>query len=265
MNRDKLFPNHSGITGILYLALSIFGFLGAFFSIFRSIGHRVIWLILALFLFCLAIYFEEKWRRSKSFQIPHQPSHEIRFGLATEEELEDIYRIDKRVFDERDLIDVSVFKEWHRKNDETFFVFRESGRVIGYFSILPMTDKALNNFINGHLRQTDIRARDILTKQKMRSSMRLYFFSLALERKHCKLTELFFRQIAVHLNKLKDEGNVAKLYAMPATDDGEKLCNDRFHFRKIKESYELPDNHPLYLKDIAKVNDLENLILRHPS
>ena len=100
-----------------------------------------------------------------------------------------------------------------------------------------------------------IKAKDILDEDQMMQSKSIYFFSIVSKKKHTWLTIALIKHALKKLGTLKERGKLKLIYASAATEEGERLLK-RFKFKKIHDSIDRADNHPLYIKDIGAHNDL---------
>lgn len=170
---------------------------------------------------------------------------------ANIEELKEVAALDQQFFPPADIVSVEVFISWWQKNTSVFTVVRSNEGIAGYYAVLPLSAKALNHLMLGRLIDRQIKPSDILDERKAAGCEKLYLFSVAMKRRHPKLTLLLLSHLGRYLKKLRDEGHLKKLYAVGATSEGENLLRE-FNFRKIREATESANGHPLYSKDVGK-------------
>lgn len=79
------------------------------------------------------------------------------FGVAEEKDMPAILDIDTRTFEEGAAASFEVCLSWFRRNQQTFFVVKDSKEIVkGYASFLPMDKTFIEQFIHGELSGEDI-------------------------------------------------------------------------------------------------------------
>jgi len=187
--------------------------------------------------------------RERQIRLTNLP---IDIGPANIEELTELVALDRQYFPLADIVSVEVFKSWQQKNDSIFTAIRTNEGVAGYYAILPLKTKALKRLVLGHLREREIKPRDILDKGEASQCRKLYLFSVAVKVRYSRLTLLLFSHLACHLKKLRDEGNLKKIYAVAATPEGANLLR-KLHFQRIREGTDRADGHPIYAKYLTEI------------
>lgn len=185
--------------------------------------------------------------KMQQFDLGTFEDYEIKY--IDETDISWIYELDKLAFPEEDIVEKSVFENWFKKNKLIFTGLYRQNVLLGYYSMLPLTQDTLNKFITGTLREKDIRSDDILDEKAMFKSSKMYFFSIVMNRKFPRLTkELIFNAVETILD-YKSKGKLEKIYATAASEEGEKLLI-RFGFKRNNDGLERLDKHPLYIMDL---------------
>jgi hypothetical protein len=161
-------------------------------------------------------------------------------------EIEEVVRLDETVFEPRDVIPAAIFLEWYQKNSNTFTLLCVSGRVIGYFSILPLAEGTLEKFKQGEITEHEFTANDILEAGESRNAKEVYFFSIVVDRDFRGIYGSRLLRQAMDLRSLaKLYPRLERIYACAATQDGSRLL-ERMGFSKISDSSARKDGHDLY-------------------
>lgn len=81
----------------------------------------------------------------------------------TYSDFEDMYIIDKKVMREDLIADAKTTYEWYKHNMYTHIGVREiaTKKIIGYFSVLPITDKTYEQIISGDFKDNEFNAENI--------------------------------------------------------------------------------------------------------
>ncbi len=244
-NKAKLFKNF--FSSILPITAGLF-----------SIGFGVIGVMrtLLVILGVALISFGMVYFRIKKPQFDPTAIKTITLRYADEDEMADIAKLDKNVFPPEDYISKDIFIGWHQKNKMVFKILLYKEKLVGYYSILPLTQDALDAFTKGYLRDKDIKPKDILTKNQTKKCESLYLFSVVLHyRRHLLIRELL-EDIADTLEKIRRNMKLKKIYATAASPAGEKLLK-KFKFKKMEDKSKRADQHSLYCKDLSHIESLK--------
>lgn len=57
---------------------------------------------------------------------------------------------------------VSTYEAWLRKNSEINFIIRDQGRLVAFMLVLPVKQEIIERWMNGEIREWEIRAEDVL-------------------------------------------------------------------------------------------------------
>jgi len=178
----------------------------------------------------------------------------VKFCPANNADIDNIVKLDREVFQTKDLVNEVVFKSWQKKNKRIFTVQFHKGEFSGYYALLPLKSGILKAFIDGDIREIDVRAEDIFDDVEMYNSEGLYLYSIVARKKGTKISSELVKQVSRTLDELIENGNLTKIFATAATPDGERLLK-RLEFSQIRFREQRRDNHPLYEKKVDKRTD----------
>lgn len=144
-------------------------------------------------------------------------------------DFEDMYEIDKMVFDDEFIASAETSYAWYKYNNYTHIAVRytTSGKIVGYFSILPITEELYNKIMSGDFKDKDFTVDNILQYQAS-AFYYVYIAAVAIHPKYQNtnvfimlyngLTDLFI--------SLAQQRKVyfLKVLAEASTVQGEKFC-----------------------------------------
>ncbi|MEO0575800.1 MAG: hypothetical protein AAF004_10075 [Pseudomonadota bacterium] len=217
----------------------------------------------ALFVVIVLIGIRSIFGFKKKEQIPSASRADLSFGYARPQDIPDIVALDKTYFEKGDVIPEFVFSTWLSRNARTFTCLYEDGRVIGYFSILPVKPETFSRFVNGEIAETDFAAEDILTDNEISQlGANLYVFSIVVreESRHSGLTyRELERRVADEIQRYQDLTPVNFLYAAAASDAGRNKILQH-GFLRVVEACDRADGHDLYQLDVTDLDDFRSHI-----
>lgn len=123
--------------------------------------------------------------REAGFEVKREKHLSI-FSLASAGDMAAIVEISRRIFnaDGSEPIPAEARLAWLRKNPETFFVLRDlAGEIVGYASILPLSQLVINRFIHDEIQAEDIAGDDVLLFQPGQP-LNLYIMAIGIDPKH---------------------------------------------------------------------------------
>ena len=231
----------------------IIGLIAACISIVLGVGLKYLILLFSgiLLLFLIFVLLNISKKKQKYQIIDFEKLKEVTFRPATENDITEIIKLDKQVFEKNDIVTEEVFRSWQIKNKIIFTVMYIKEKFSGYYTILPLNDKALNAFIDGYLREKDIMPKDILEENDIHYCKSIYFYSIVINRRHTKFSLVLICDAARKLENIRRrKKKLQNIYSVAATKDGDRLLR-RFGFNLYVDGIDRPDKHRLYCKNLT--------------
>lgn len=166
-------------------------------------------------------------------------------------EIEEIVRIDRSVYDPVDIVPVETVQSWWDADPECLTCIEYGGdHLSGYFCMLFLRPLSLDRLINGTLQEKFLRGKDLFRCSDLRSPRDAYISSIVVQNRYSALTPLLIQHMSHRFEWLHRAGILRRVYAIAATSNGEKLVK-RFEFSLVKDAECTADHHPLYMLDMA--------------
>jgi hypothetical protein len=137
------------------------------------------------------------------------------------------------------------------------------GAFLGYFDVIPLRSSFAELFLQGRLKECDLRPQDVFRPNEMKDCQHLYISGLAVQRSGCRTTnaailiwgllkyiEHFYGHTKVHA------------FASAVTDDGEAILKN-FNVPMIGEATARVDRHRMYGLCISR-GDVAELLAAVP-
>lgn len=173
----------------------------------------------------LTYYLHTKYPLSLSFT-------QIEVALPDElvyDDFIDMYEIDKKVMRGDLIADIQTTYGWFKYNKYTHIGVRDisSKKLVGYFSILPITDKTYDKIVSGNFEDKDFTSDDI--EQYIFSDFyRVYIAGVGIDPEYQNtgaFIKLYNALIDLFLSLAKDgEIYISEILAEASTKQGEKFC-----------------------------------------
>jgi hypothetical protein len=210
--------------------VTVIGFLSSLKAILPSFNWQV-WLVASVLISIVSAILI--WETTKPFHLP-----EVVLGLETNEE-EVILEVPTphsmlvvankhaRSLYGRDALTLAEIEKWWNRNPFVEAVlYTESGRYLGYFDVLPLTEEGANLLECGKIREREIPTEYILSPVKMRNAKTLYIAGIAVkdagtENGKIAAAKLFYGLSAYieYYYGVTDR----RILALAATPDGERI------------------------------------------
>ena len=171
-------------------------------------------------------------------------TEEKRFSIVTGKQvtLEDIAQavyLDTLVYDDIYHVDTTQCEEWFAVNPDIYVMARDnqSGRIIAYVNISPVTDECYDRIKKGDFIDTGITA-DMILSYDMPFPYSIYFSSIVIHPDY-QNTEVFMEIFNAVVDKFISMGEhevfIRRMVADAVTKNGEKFCR-LFGMTKLKGS-----------------------------
>lgn len=141
----------------------------------------------------------------------------------------DMFEIDKKVMREDLIADVNTTYSWYTHNKYTHIAVRnkKSKKIVGYFSVLPITDNTYQKILDGNFKDKDFTTESI--EQYIFSDFyRIYIAGVGIDPKYQNTSafiKLYNALIDLFLFLAKDrEIYISEVLAEASTKQGEKFC-----------------------------------------
>jgi hypothetical protein len=164
------------------------------------------------------------------------------FGVATEEDIEGVYRVMVSFWGSIYVPTVEQRLSWYHVNPEMDYVVKQDDIVTGYITVLPLKRDVMDRLMNGEIGTKDLQPENILPFDP--GVPLECWVGIAVKPGVYKPEKYGIRLIAGTLkvlNALAERGvTIKRLWAKSETADGIKLCHD-LDFEEIgPESKKLP-------------------------
>lgn len=157
----------------------------------------------------------------------------------TRDDIREAVLLDTLVYDEIYHVDTTQCEEWFAVNPDIYVMAKDSqtGKVIAYVNLSPVTDECYERIKNGDFIDTGITA-DMLLSYDMPFPYSVYFSSIVIHPEY-QNTEVFMQLFNAIVSKFIYMGNhevyIRRIIADAVTKNGEKFCR-LFGMNKIKSS-----------------------------
>jgi hypothetical protein len=150
------------------------------------------------------------------------------FGVASEEDIEGIYRVMVSFWGSIYVPTVEQRLSWYRVNPEIDYVVKQDDIVTGYISLLPLKSDIMDRLMAGEIGTKDLQPKDILPFEA--DTPLECWVGIAVKPGVYKPEKYGIRLIAGTLkvlNTMAERGIIIKrFWAKSETADGIKLCRD---------------------------------------
>lgn len=173
----------------------------------------------------LSYYVHIKYPFQLSFsQIEVAFPHEL-----TRQDFEDMFEIDKKVMREDLIADIHTTYSWFEYNKFTHIGVRDiySRKIVGYFSILPITDETYEKIISGNFKDKDF-TQDSIEQYIFSDFYKIYVAGVGIDPQYQNtgaFIKLYNALIDLFISLAKDrEIYISEVLAEASTKQGEKFC-----------------------------------------
>lgn len=173
----------------------------------------------------LTYYIHTKYTTTLSFsQIEIVPPHELIYN-----DFKDMFEIDKKVMREDLIADVNTTYSWFKYNKYTHICVRDisSSRIVGYFSVLPITDEVYNKILHGDFQDKDF-TEDSIEQYIFPDFYKIYIAGVGIDPEYQNtgaFIKLYNALIDLFIALAKDrEIYISEILAEASTKQGEKFC-----------------------------------------
>lgn len=173
----------------------------------------------------LTFYIHTKYTTNFSFsQIEIVHPNEL-----TYKDFEDMFEIDKKVMREDLIADVATTYGWFKYNKYTHIGVRavSSNRLVGYFSVLPVTDEVYNKILHGDFQDKDF-TEDSIEQYIFPNFYKIYVAGVGIDPEYQNtgaFIKLYNSLIDLFISLAKDrEIYISEVLAEASTKQGEKFC-----------------------------------------
>jgi len=150
----------------------------------------------------------------------------------------------------RDAIADELVEQWRLRNSNMYAcVLNSENEVESSFSVMPLRDSFLDQFIAGKIVEAQITADDIIPVSESRRASRLYIGGVVVRdpkstRGQMRTGAMLWAML-VYLRKVYGLRRERTLYALAATKEGERLLK-HLHFSLVSAASHRTDHHGLY-------------------
>ncbi|MCI9654193.1 toll/interleukin-1 receptor domain-containing protein [Thomasclavelia cocleata] len=169
----------------------------------------------------------------------------------TYEDFMEMYKIDKLVLREDLIASIETSYGWYKYNNYTHIGIRDQNtkELVGYFSILPITDDLYKKILSGNFKDKDFNE-DGLLQYNFENFYRLYVAAVAIhpDYQNTNAFNLLYTGLINLIISLAKERNIYffQVIAEASTKQGEKFCK-LMGMKKILETIENTDVYSLTL------------------
>ncbi|MBP5665420.1 MAG: hypothetical protein J6X87_04005, partial [Clostridia bacterium] len=170
---------------------------------------------------------------------------------VTAEDIREAVLLDTLVYDDIYRVDTTRCEEWFEVNPDIYVMAKDSntGKLIAYVNILPVTDECYDRLKMGDFIDTGITA-DMILSYDMPFPYSVYFSSIVIHPDY-QNTAVFMQLFNAIIKKFISLGEhdvfVRRMLADAVTKNGEKFCK-LFGMKKVKNS-----NHESTLFEISMI------------
>ncbi|TWT94470.1 hypothetical protein [Stieleria varia] len=244
----------------------IIGIIGADGNL-RIVGISTMLIVLSGAFF-YQIQYEIRRRFASVIGYKMPPMYSVR--EAMESDLVEIAKLQASFYPD-DAVPVELYKEWYDVNQDGFFVIEartidsnglESKELVGHFTLLAIKDDCMELYREGDILETGIRHYNLLSDKEKDSIKSIYIESIIIKKAHRRHAMFcIVRMLRTMICHFCNPDVVEKVYAMAATQDGEKtLLGLGFTLVGRKNRKQRLDKHEMYESDFSSF--LANIIDR---
>lgn len=171
----------------------------------------------------------------------------IEYNKHTQKDFEEVWNIESQYLEPSTISSVSQVMEWDRKNNDIHIFVRdkEKDKIVGEITLLPLSEKQFNNFLQNKFEDTELSAQKLL-KYENDNSYYLLFSAIAIDKEYRLdkyvlhyLLEGLYNKISSLLNRNIKFQNIC---AEGQTKDGQKFIENFLNLKVrniTKEGYKL--------------------------
>jgi hypothetical protein len=192
---------------------------------------------------------------------PADARFEVR-TVADEAQLRELWEIDSESYGPAS-ITFDTFCEWWKCYPTGLFALFEGEEIVGGFGIWPLSTKAFRDFVEGRIRERELRSRHIMpVKQKGRTSWYISGIVLKTRRRKTKaIRELISNALRRWLSDLPAVAGSISVCALAYSKDGEALLR-RFGFHCYRHANETIDHYPVFARFDLSARELQQMCSR---
>ncbi|EFH89426.1 helix-turn-helix domain-containing protein [Ktedonobacter racemifer] len=197
-------------------------------------------------------------KKDKAKQIPR-----LIFSPSTPNDLWSEVTIGRNLYGEDDIVPYKRLLEWREVNDEIFMSLKDSGKVVGYSSLMPLEESVLIALIEDKIREKDIPLEAI--KQWTDPQLSVYVSSITVKpsgnlARDKEKGGLLIRHTVKWALSLNRQADIKNWYGIGATNDGQHLF-ESLGFTEIRSLYN-GERKGYYLEDVKTPVKLFSLLLK---
>jgi hypothetical protein len=136
-----------------------------------------------------------------------------------------------------------VTHQWWRNYSDGFLVLFDKNRIVGSFSILPLSYAEHEKLCASTIRERELTTR--VLSNKICKYWHLSNIHLTEYLRDSGYIKTFMEQVSAHLQGTGNFPHEISVTALIFSEDGRKFF-ERLNFEKVKDAKETPDHMPLY-------------------
>jgi len=157
----------------------------------------------------------------------------------------------------KNYLEASIVKPWYEKNPFSIVTLTDvNHRFVGYFDVLPLHDQFADSFINGLVKERDIKSQNVFSNSEMRNAKTIYFAGIAVKNETTTTGKfhgaMLLYAALLYLEEHFDLTKNKKIIAIAATDCGRKIL-EKLGFKIEVYGTSRKDKCDLYSRDLDKV------------
>ena len=169
---------------------------------------------------------------------------------VTTENIDEARKLDTMVYDEEYFVTLRQCLEWNKKNNRIYTMIQdnESGRIVAYVNISPVTDEYYDKIKSGKFIDTYLPP-EAIVDYVLPDTYNVYFSSVVVhpDYQNSQVFLMLFNAIAEKFTKLAEEEILIKrMVADAVSDKGEKFC-EMFGMTKQKNSNHDSEIYEVYM------------------
>ncbi|MEW6744660.1 MAG: hypothetical protein AB1486_18040 [Planctomycetota bacterium] len=174
-----------------------------------------------------------------------------RVTQATSEEIGWIAALEASVYSRHDAVPESVLREWYTCNPTGFSVVTaHGGTPVGHIDILPLRPVPLQEFLDGHILERELRGDSLYRNQERASIRHVYVESVILRppegRSPAAVMLALLSWIGEIFERVADLRSLEAIYAIAATVRGDQLLR-KLGFELLRPGSSRRDGHDLFV------------------
>lgn len=187
------------------------------------------------------------------------------FHQATEEDVQGIYELCVSLWGTRGTYPYELRLARYRKNPDIYYVLKYQDFIVGYSTVMPLTQRAVNEIMKGEKKAWEAITLDDIVPYSRGVPIEYVFLEIGVRDEVPKPKQFGMRLLSGTIRALEDlarEGAIIKkLFAVSSASDGIKLCRE-FGFKEMlltpegnRLSFELDieTSTSLYLRDYRQI------------